>query len=78
MELAPRIDWVIVGGESGPKHRAMDLSWLAYIVDQCKTAGVATFVKQDSGMYPGRQGRIPPHDWIHDDPSVGRPAWAAS
>lgn len=50
---------VIVGGESGPKRREMDLSWLESIARQCDEAKVALFVKQDSHLYPGRQGRIP-------------------
>lgn len=40
------IDWVIVGGESGPGARAMDLSWASQIVEQCQHSGVAAFVKQ--------------------------------
>ena len=40
------IDWVIVGGESGPGARPFDLDWARDIVGQCKAAGVACFVKQ--------------------------------
>ncbi|MCC7082193.1 MAG: phage Gp37/Gp68 family protein [Burkholderiales bacterium] len=40
------IDWVIVGGESGPKARACDLAWIRSTVQQCKAAGVPCFVKQ--------------------------------
>jgi protein gp37 len=40
------IDWVIVGGESGPKARPFDLAWARSIRDQCKSAGVPCFVKQ--------------------------------
>lgn len=40
------IDWVIVGGESGPDARPCDLAWIRSIVEQCKAAGVACFVKQ--------------------------------
>jgi protein gp37 len=57
------IDWVIVGGESGPGHRAMDLAWLTSIVKQCLGVDVAVFTKQDSGQYPGKQGRIPDDVW---------------
>jgi len=42
----PRLDWVIVGGESGPNSRAFDLAWGRSIIDQCREAGVACFVKQ--------------------------------
>jgi protein gp37 len=45
-KFAPAIDWVIVGGESGPKARPMDLAWPRSIVRQCKAAGVVCFVKQ--------------------------------
>lgn len=40
------IHWVIVGGESGPKARPFDVCWARDIINQCKTAGVACFVKQ--------------------------------
>jgi protein gp37 len=59
----PPIDWVICGGESGANYRPMDLAWLLFIVEQCKAAGVPIFVKQDSGRYPGKQGRIPDELW---------------
>lgn len=42
----PSIDWVIVGGESGPKARPCDIAWIRSAVEQCKAAGVACFVKQ--------------------------------
>lgn len=45
---APRqqIDWVIVGGESGTHARLFDLGWARSIVDMCKRARTACFVKQ--------------------------------
>lgn len=43
------IDWVIVGGESGPNVRPCDLAWIRSIVRQCKQAGAACFVKQLGG-----------------------------
>ena len=42
----PVINWVIVGGESGPGARPMNLAWARDLVGQCQTAGVACFVKQ--------------------------------
>ena len=42
----PRIDWVIVGGESGPGARPCDVRWIRSVVGQCKAAGTACFVKQ--------------------------------
>ncbi len=41
-----RLDWVIVGGESGNNARPFDLGWARSLVEQCKSAGVACFVKQ--------------------------------
>ena len=43
------IDWVIVGGESGPGARPFDPDWARDIRDQCKTAGVPFFMKQLGG-----------------------------
>lgn len=43
------IHWVIVGGESGPRYRAMDPTWASSVRDQCLEQGVALFVKQMSG-----------------------------
>jgi len=52
------IDWVIVGGESGPGCRAMDQSWVLDIRDQCIEAGVAFFFKQWGGVNKKRRGRL--------------------
>lgn len=43
---SPRINWVIVGGESGPGARPMDPEWARSIRDQCVGAGVPFFFKQ--------------------------------
>ncbi len=77
-DFEPAISWVIVGGESGPKHRPMDVAWLRSIVEQCREAGVAVFTKQDSGLYPGRQGRIPDDYWVHQFPTVAEPGPAGA
>jgi protein gp37 len=42
------IEWVIVGGESGPGYRHMDLSWAHDMRRRCRRAGTAFFFKQDS------------------------------
>ena len=42
----PGIDWVIVGGESGPAARPMDLEWARSLVQQCQAADVPVFMKQ--------------------------------
>lgn len=40
------LDWIVVGGESGPDARPFHIEWAAETVRQCKAAGVACFVKQ--------------------------------
>ena len=40
------LDWVIVGGESGPGARPFDVAWARSTIAQCRAAGVACFVKQ--------------------------------
>ena len=40
------LDWVIVGGESGPQARPCDTGWILSIIKQCEKAGVPCFVKQ--------------------------------
>lgn len=51
------IDWVIVGGESGPGARPMDKAWVLEIQRQCKTAKVPFFFKQWGGVQKHRTGR---------------------
>ncbi len=51
------IDWVIVGGESGPKARPMEPAWVYSIRDQCKQAGVPFFFKQWGGTRKSKTGR---------------------
>jgi protein gp37 len=43
--LMPRVDWVIVGGESGPLARPMHPAWARSIQEQCQAAGVPFFFK---------------------------------
>lgn len=59
----PQPNWVIAGGESGPRARPMEIAWLESIADQCAAAGVPLFVKQDCGRKAGQQGRIPDRLW---------------
>lgn len=68
-----RIDWVIVGGESGPGARPFDVAWARSLVHQCREASVPVFVKQmgadvrdrnDAGFEPGDGG------WWLDDPGA--------
>src|SRR5262245_31215739 len=52
------VDWVIVGGESGPGAREMKPEWVREIRDQCLVQGVAFFFKQWGGLRPKSGGRI--------------------
>ena len=52
------IDWVIVGGESGPGARPMKKEWVTAIREQCEMAGVPFFFKQWGGINKKRAGRL--------------------
>jgi len=52
-----KIDWVIVGGESGRNPRSMDPDWVLEIQDKCERAGVPFFFKQWGGRNKKRTGR---------------------
>lgn len=52
-----KIDWVIVGGESGRKPRPMDADWVLDIQEQCEKADVAFFFKQWGGTNKKKAGR---------------------
>jgi protein gp37 len=52
------IDWAIVGGESGPKARPVEESWVRDIRDQCRATGVSFFFKQWGGTNKKRTGRL--------------------
>jgi protein gp37 len=83
-----KLDWVIVGGESGPKARPIHSDWVRSIRDQCKTAGVPFMFKQWGEWLPWIQFN---ESIVDDDPEqtrhktseyqnrkwvdVGYPAW---
>ncbi len=50
-------DWVIVGGESGPRARAMRVEWVESILRKCREAGVPFFFKQWGGVRKDSAGR---------------------
>ena len=52
------IDWVIVGGESGPGARPMEAAWVRQIRDRCVKKGVPFFFKQWGGVNKKRTGRM--------------------
>lgn len=61
-KVNPRLDWVIVGCESGPHRRSCDVHWILDIVRQCREANVPCFVKQievDDGMGKTRVSKDP-------------------
>ena len=51
------IDWVIVGGESGPNARPIKEEWVLDILQQCRRHGVAFFFKQWGGVHKWKNGR---------------------
>jgi protein gp37 len=74
---------VIVGGESGPGARPMDLAWARDLIEQCRAVGTAVFVKQlgsrlarDLGATgKGEQPEYwPPDLRIREYPATARPA----
>jgi protein gp37 len=52
------IDWVIVGGESGPGARVLKSEWVAGIFEQCRRREVPFFFKQWGGVQKHRTGRL--------------------
>ena len=59
------IDWLIVGGESGPRHRPIEIDWVRDLRDQCNDAKVPFFFKQWGGRTSKAGGRTL-DDRIHD------------
>jgi len=53
-----KIDWVIVGGESGRRPRPMKAEWVLDIQEQCEKAGIAFFFKQWGGKNKKASGRL--------------------
>jgi protein gp37 len=68
------IDWVIVGGESGPKARPMDAAWARDLRDQCHRANVPFFFKQWGGRNKKQAGRALEGRTWDQMPSEGRNA----
>ncbi len=52
------IDWLIAGGESGPKHRPVKKEWVTDLRDMCLVADVPFFFKQWGGLRPKSGGRL--------------------
>ena len=62
-----QLDWVIVGGESGPGARPMHPQWARDIRDQCQVAGVPFFFKQWGAWFPRSQWEGKPDLILPDD-----------
>ena len=60
----PPIDWIICGGESGPKARQMDLQWARDLRDYCAEWNIPFFFKQTTGKKP-----IPPDLMVRQFPN---------
>lgn len=60
-----KIDWVILGGESGPRARPCAIEYIRDLVSQCKTTGTPVFVKQ-LGTVPTQNGMYCPPGMISD------------
>jgi len=71
------LDWVVVGGESGPGARPCDLAWVRAIVAQCIRTHTPVFVKQlgawIAGEWPETNGRVVVDRWLLADGSVWVP-----
>jgi protein gp37 len=52
------IDWLIAGGESGPRHRPVQEEWIVDLRDRCRETGVAFFFKQWGGRTSKVRGRL--------------------
>lgn len=65
------LDWVILGGESGPGARPLELDWIRDVIGQCRAAGAAPFVKQLGAVWAKANGASDkkggkPEDWPED------------
>ena len=66
------IDWLIAGGESGPRHRPMRADWVRDLRDRCEDEGVAFFFKQWGGHDRSRRPDLDGRTW--DEMPVAPPA----
>jgi protein gp37 len=66
-----RLDWIVVGGESGPGARPFDVAWARSTIGQCREAGTKVFVKQLGAMpVDGAEGE--PTGNFRTNPDTGR------
>lgn len=71
IHIQRRVDWVIVGGESGLGCRPMNIEWARDILIQCQAAGIPFFMKQLGGHPDKREGisRFPPELQVRQFPT---------
>jgi protein gp37 len=62
------INWVIVGGESGPKSRPIKEDWVLDIYSQCKSADIPFFFKQWGGVNKKKNGKELQGEIYHEMP----------
>lgn len=62
-----RLDWVVVGGESGPEARSMEAGWVRILIEQCREANVPFFLKQLGSSFRN------PEEWKAGSPLKMRP-----
>jgi len=68
----PFVDWVVVGGESGPGARPFDLGWARDLLAQCGVAGVSAFFKQAGRRpYERRRAEGAPQGTAHALANIG-------
>jgi protein gp37 len=65
-----KINWVIVGGESGPKARPIEEDWVLNIYQQCKDSDIPFFFKQWGGVNKKKNGKILQGEIYHEMPEV--------
>lgn len=68
----PKIDWVITGGESGPKAQPSHPDWFRSLRDQCQAAGVAYFHKQNGEWLSFDQAAANGYDICNDPRYIAR------
>jgi protein gp37 len=67
-----RLDWVVIGGESGPQARPFNIEWARSIIAQCKAADVPCFVKQMGASFYEDRGSTRRRILLDDRKGGGR------
>lgn len=65
------IDWLITGGESGPRHRRFDPQWALDLQRECELNSTAFFHKQNGGVRPTSNGRLLEGRTYEEFPAIG-------